>query len=35
MKQKNINKLVCRYGLTTAAAILATFGGGSERQGQC
>ncbi|VGY40370.1 collagen-like surface protein [Streptococcus pyogenes] len=27
MKQKNINKLVCRYGLTTAAAILATFGG--------
>ncbi|HEP1548036.1 TPA: LPXTG cell wall anchor domain-containing protein [Streptococcus pyogenes] len=28
MKQKNINKLVCRYGLTTAAAILATFGGG-------
>ncbi|VGV87274.1 collagen-like surface protein [Streptococcus pyogenes] len=36
MKQKNINKLVCRYGLTTAAAILATFGGGgggSERQG--
>lgn len=32
MKQKNINKLVCRYGLTTAAAILATFGG-SERQG--
>lgn len=35
MKQKNINKFVCRYGLTTAAAILATFGGGggSERQG--
>ncbi|HHD3086339.1 TPA: collagen-like protein, partial [Streptococcus pyogenes] len=28
MKQKNINKFVCRYGLTTAAAILATFGGG-------
>ncbi|HEQ8505022.1 TPA: LPXTG cell wall anchor domain-containing protein [Streptococcus pyogenes] len=27
MKQKNINKFVCRYGLTTAAAILATFGG--------
>ncbi|HEQ4473466.1 TPA: LPXTG cell wall anchor domain-containing protein [Streptococcus pyogenes] len=28
MKQKNINKFVCRYGLTTAAAVLATFGGG-------
>ncbi|HHJ7990618.1 TPA: hypothetical protein ACQNG0_001340, partial [Streptococcus pyogenes] len=27
MKQKNINKFVCRYGLTTAAAVLATFGG--------